>query len=130
MIKILQLCGGLTANMLSSISIIQINKYIYVNYGMSNIVLTCFHFFITFVCLMICSELRIFRIVKIPIKKMVPMALSFCGFVVLTNYSLQFNSIGTYQCLKALTTPGVLFIVKFFYGKKYSLKVNLTVVFD
>jgi solute carrier family 35, member E3 len=128
MIKILKLCGGLIANMFSSIFIIQVNKYIYINYGISNLVLTCLHFVITFVCLIVCSELKIFRVVKIPISKMIPMAISFCGFVVTTNYSLQLNSIGTYQCLKALTTPFVLFIVNFFYSTKYSLKVNLTVV--
>ena len=128
MVKFLKLSSGLFINMFSSILIIQVNKYIYINYGISNMTLTCVHFIITSSCLVVCSKLSIFKRAKISIKKMVPMALSFCGFVVLTNYSLQFNSIGTYQCLKALTTPGVLLIVTFVYKTKYSLKVNLTVV--
>ena len=119
---------GFSINMLSSISLIQVNKYIYIHYGISNLVLTCLQFSITSVCLILCAAFDLFKVIKIPIRKMVPMALSFCGFVLLTNYSLQFNSIGTYQCMKALTLPGVLIILYLIYDKKYSLKVNLTSV--
>jgi len=59
---------------------------------------------------------------------MLPMSLSFCFFVVFTNFSLQYNSVGAYQCLKALTTPGVMIISIFYYKQSYSTKVKLTVV--
>ena len=114
-------------NTFSSILIIQINKYIYLNYGISNLVLTCLQFAITSLSLIVCAKLRIFKIVDIPIRKMIPMALTFCGFVVFTNYSLQFNSIGTYQCLKALTLPGILMILAT-KNTIYSFNVNLTAV--
>jgi solute carrier family 35, member E3 len=115
-------------NIVSSISIIQVNKHIYINYGISNLALTCLQFAITSVCLFICNKFRMFKTIKIPIFIMAKMALAFCGFVVLTNYSLQFNSIGTYQCLKALTLPFVMMISHFIYKKKYSLTIVTTTV--
>ena len=128
MSKLLQLVFCFIINIFSSISIIQVNKYIYINYGFSNLVLTCLQFAITSACLFLCSKFQMIKTVRIPIFKMIRMSLAFCGFVLLTNYSLQFNSIGTYQCLKALTTPGVLLISHFVYSKTYSLKINLTTV--
>ena len=128
MSKLLHLVFCFIINMVSSISIIQINKYIYSNYGFSNLLLTCLQFAITSACLFICSKFQMIKTIRIPILKMIKMSLAFCGFVVLTNYSLQFNSIGTYQCLKALTLPFVMMISHFIYKKKYSLTIVTTTV--
>ncbi len=118
----------LLTNLISSVAIIQVNKYIYVNYEYPNMALTCLHFIFTFIGLIICEKCGVFKIKKVPIIKMLPMAASFCGFVVLTNYSLQYNSVGTYQCLKALTTPIVVVISMYLYNHTYSTKVKLSVV--
>ena len=120
--------GGILTNVVLSVAIIQVNKYIYVNYEYPNMSLTCLHFIFTFVGLLICERCGVFKIKKVPIIKMLPMAASFCGFVVLTNYSLQYNSVGTYQCLKALTTPIVVVISMYLYNHTYSTKVKLSVV--
>ncbi len=120
--------AGLLTNLISSVAIIQVNKYIYVNYEYPNMALTCLHFIFTFIGLIICEKCGVFKIKKVPIIKMLPMAASFCGFVVLTNYSLQYNSVGTYQCLKALTTPIVVVISMYLYNHTYSTKVKLSVV--
>jgi len=120
--------GGILTNVVSSVAIIQVNKYIYVNYEYPNMSLTCLHFIFTFIGLVICERCGLFKIKKVPIIKMLPMSVSFCGFVVLTNYSLQYNSVGTYQCLKALTTPIVVVISMFLYNHTYSTKVKLSVV--
>ena len=120
--------AGLLTNLISSVAIIQVNKYIYVNYEYPNMALTCLHFIFTFIGLVICERCGLFKIKKVPIIKMLPMAASFCGFVVLTNYSLQYNSVGTYQCLKALTTPIVVVISMYLYNHTYSTKVKLSVV--
>lgn len=119
---------GLLINLVSSVAIIQLNKYIYIHYGYPNMTLTCLHFIFTFLGLTVLAYLGIFRIKKVPILKMLPMSVSFCGFVVLTNFSLQYNSIGTYQCLKALTTPIVVLISIYYNNVRYSLKVKLTVL--
>lgn len=118
----------IVANMISSIGIIQLNKYIYIQRGFPNMALTCFHFLFCFVSLFICNILGVFEFKKVPLMSMVPMSFSFCGFVVLTNYSLQFNSVGTYSCLKALTTPFVIFISIVYYRHRYSMTIMLTVV--
>jgi solute carrier family 35 protein E3 len=120
--------GGILTNVVLSVAIIQMNKYIYVNYEYPNMSLTCLHFIFTFIGLVICERCGLFKIKKVPIIKMLPMSVSFCGFVVLTNYSLQYNSVGTYQCLKALTTPIVVVISMFLYNHTYSTKVKLSVV--
>ena len=120
--------SGLSVNLISSIAVIQLNKYIYTNYGYPNMSLTCLHFIFTFMGLLLFAQLGVFKIKKVAILKMLPMSISFCGFVVLTNYSLEYNSIGTYQCLKALTTPIVVFISIYYNKQKYSLKIKLTVV--
>jgi solute carrier family 35 protein E3 len=119
---------GLAVNVVASISIIQLNKYIYVEYSFPNMALTCIHFIITFLGLLVCNRFQVYQHVEIPIVKMLPMAATFCGFVVLTNLSLQFNAIGTYQCLKIMTIPGVMMISKFYYKHKYSMRVKLSVV--
>jgi solute carrier family 35 protein E3 len=119
---------GITLNVVSSISIIQINKFIYVHYNFPNMTLTCLHFVITFIGLLICYHLNVFKHVKVPILKMVPMAATFCGFVVLTNLSLQMNAIGTYQCLKIMTIPGCMIISMLYYKHTYSMRVKLSVV--
>jgi hypothetical protein len=64
---------------------------IYVNYEYPNMALTCLNFVFTFIGLLICEKFGVFKIKKVSILKMLPMAASFCGFVVLTNYSLQYN---------------------------------------
>lgn len=119
---------GLAVNFLASICIVFLNKWIYVNYGFPNITLTCIHFVVTYAGLVICALLGLFQPKKLPLLKMVPLSLSFCGFVVFTNLSLQNNTVGTYQLAKALTTPTIIGIHTLFYNKNYSNNIKLTIV--
>ena len=123
---ILSFC--LIVNLLSSICIVFVNKWIYVHYMFPNMTLTCLHFVITSVGLRICSYFNIFAPRSLPLKNMVPLSLSFCGFVVLTNQSLQFNTVGTYQLIKTMTTPCIIIIHTFFYGRTYSKRIKSTLV--
>eukprot|EP00112_Aurelia_sp_Birch-Aquarium-sp1_P004884 Seg1551.4 transcript_id=Seg1551.4/GoldUCD/mRNA.D3Y31 product="Solute carrier family 35 member E3" protein_id=Seg1551.4/GoldUCD/D3Y31 len=118
----------LLANLLSSICIVFVNKWIYVHYNFPNMTLTCLHFVVTTLGLQICSFFNMFNPKSLPIKNMVPLSLSFCGFVVLTNLSLQYNTVGTYQLIKALTTPCIIVIHTLFYGRRYSLPIKLTLI--
>ena len=121
---------SLSLKVVTSLAIIPMNKYIYVHYGFPNMTLTCLHFIMTFIGIMICYALGFFQIKRIPIKDMIPMSISFCGFVVLANLSLQFNTVGIYQTLKVLTMPFVMIISMLFYNEKYSLRVKLSTVID
>jgi solute carrier family 35 protein E3 len=119
---------GSAINVVSSISLIFMNKIIYNDLSFPNMTLTWVHFVVTFVCIFACSKLRVFNVKAVSIREMLPLSLTFCGFVVLTNMSLQYNTVGTYQIFKVLTTPCIMAISGIFYGKKYSPSIVLTVV--
>lgn len=123
-----QIIASLLINLLSSICIVFINKWIYVHYGFPNMTLTLVHFVITWLGLYICQKMNIFSPKSLPIRRIVWLALSFCGFVAFTNLSLQNNSIGTYQLAKAMTTPVIIIIQTLYYKKTFSTKIKLTLV--
>lgn len=119
---------ALLINLCSSILIVFLNKWIYTVYGFPNITLTCVHFIMTSLGLALCLQCGLFMRKGVPMQALVPLSLTFCGFVVFTNLSLQNNTVGTYQLAKAMTTPCILFIHTFFYDKTYSRRVKLTLV--
>ena len=118
----------LFANICCSILIVLVNKWIYTHYGFPNMLLTCIHFIVTSIGLFICRQMNVFEPKSLPIQKMIPLALTFCGFVVFTNLSLETNTVGTYQLIKTMTTPCIMFIQTQFYEKEFSMPVKLTVV--
>lgn len=124
--QLITLC--LSLNLVCSIVIVLLNKLIYVNYAFPNMTLTCIHFFVTSVGLFICQHLNVFQPKRLPFLDLLPLAASFCGYVVFTNLSLQYNSVGTYQLIKAMTTPCIIFIQTYFYHKHFSLYVKSTLV--
>ena len=115
-------------NIACSISIVLVNKVVYTEYGFPNITLTCFHFVVTSIGLVICHQLNLFQPKRLPILQMLPLAFTFCGFVAFTNLSLETNTVGTYQLIKTMTTPCIMFIQTTYYGKSFSTNVKLTVV--
>ena len=118
----------LCLNIALSIGIVMINKYIYTTYGFPNITMTCIHFLCTTIGMLICKCTGIFTPKTLPIAKMLPISLTFCGFVVFTNLSLQTNTVGTYQIMKCLTTPCIMVIQTYFYSRSFSSNVRLTLV--
>ncbi|MBN3287287.1 S35E3 protein, partial [Polyodon spathula] len=119
---------GLFANLLSSICIVFINKWIYVHHGFPNMTLTLIHFVVTWLGLYVCQKLDVFAPKRLHPTKIILLALSFCGFVVFTNLSLQNNTIGTYQLAKAMTTPVIIVIQTVYYKKTFSSKIKLTLI--
>ena len=124
----LQVAFGVVANILSAISIVFLNKTIYVSYSFPSMTLTLVHFVITSFALQVCAWLDVFAPKRLTLSSVLPLAFSFCGFVVLTNLSLQYNTVGTYQLAKAMTTPVILFIQTLFYNKPTSIPIILTTV--
>jgi len=111
-----------------SLSIVLLNKTVYTYYGFPNMTMTCIHFIFTSVGMFICRLLGVFTPKTLPILNMIPVALTFCGFVVLTNLSLQTNTVGTYQLVKSMTTPCIIVLQTYIYGRTFSLPVKLTLV--
>ena len=118
----------LAVNVALSISIILLNKAVYTHVHFPNMTLTCVHFVFTTVGMVFCRCFGLFSFKPLPLKHMVPVSLTFCGFVVLTNLSLQSNTVGTYQIIKSMTTPMIIFIQSVFYARLFSLPVKLTLV--
>ncbi|XP_006006636.1 solute carrier family 35 member E3 [Latimeria chalumnae] len=119
---------GLFVNLFASICIVFLNKWIYVHYGFPNMTLTLVHFIVTWLGLYICQKLDVFAPKSLQPSKLLLLALSFCGFVVFTNLSLQNNTIGTYQLAKVMTTPVIIIIQTFYYKKSFSTKIKLTLI--
>jgi len=118
----------LVFNTISSIVIVLLNKWVYKYVGFPNLTLTFLHFVVTFVGLVLCEKCNVFKVKYVPLKDMMPLAFTFCGFVVFTNLSLQNNTVGTYQVAKVMTTPCIILIQIFFYKKEFPLRVKLTLV--
>ena len=119
---------ALCLNMVSAIGIVFLNKLVYVRYQFPSMTLTLVHFVVTAAGLQVFSWLGLFKPKRLNILRVAPLSASFCGFVVFANLSLQFNTVGTYQLAKAMTTPVILFIQTVFYRKKSSVAIKLTVV--
>ncbi|KAG5507109.1 hypothetical protein JKF63_05855 [Porcisia hertigi] len=114
-------------NAVSSVSIIYVNKILFRNHSfVYGTLLTAIHFFITAIGLFICEKTGVFKAKRLPFIKILPLCMSFCGFVALTNLSLLYNSIGFYQLIKVLTTPMIVVIQSLFYNKTFSIKVKLS----
>ncbi|KAG5480625.1 hypothetical protein LSCM1_06329 [Leishmania martiniquensis] len=117
----------LCLNAFSSIAIVYTNKVIFKQHAFEyGTLLTAIHFFITALGLFVCRLMGVFEPKRLPIIKILPLCLGFCGFVALTNVSLVYNSVGFYQLIKVLTTPMLVIIQTLFYQKTFSTKVKLS----
>lgn len=119
---------GCTTNILASIGIIFLNKYIFSHCQIKTMTLTAIQMLFTSVGLIICLQMKTFVRKSVSIIKVLPLSISFCAFVVFTNLSLEYNTIGTYQLFKVLTTPFVALISWQYYKVKYSRMVILTLL--
>lgn len=118
----------LFGNIVFSVAIVLVNKIVYVRTKFPNVTLTFIHFVLTFFGTYICERFNIFKVKQLPVLQILPLAISFCGFVVFTNLSLGFNTVGTYQILKTLTMPTIMLIQTYLYERTFSWKIKSTLV--
>lgn len=118
----------LVCNLIFSISIILLNKWIYSNNIFSNIALSMVHFVMTFFGLYMYERLNYFNVKSVHLNQLIVLALCFCGFVVFTNLSLEYNTVGTFQVAKMLTTPGVVALQIILLKRKFTWIVKLSMV--
>jgi solute carrier family 35, member E3 len=117
----------LALNACSSIGIVFTNKVVFQVYNFKyGTLLTFIHFIFTFVGLEICRQCGMFELKRIDLKKILPLCISFCGFVALTNLSLVYNSVGFYQLMKVLTTPIIVVIQTLFYNETFPTNIKLS----
>ncbi|KAG8465612.1 hypothetical protein KFE25_002919 [Diacronema lutheri] len=105
-------------NLCSSIAIVLVNKWLFNNSNFKfPTLLTMLHFAFTFAGLQVCACLGLFTPKALNLLRVCRLSAAFCGFVVLTNISLQLNSVGFYQVMKVLTTPVIALLELVLYGK-------------
>ena len=112
--------GCMALNLFSSICIVFCNKLVYTTTGFTfGTTLTLVHFIVTFFGLYLCKLNGVFTPKPLPLKSVAKISFAFCGFVVLTNLSLQYNSVAFYQVMKVLTTPYITTVQMLVYGKTF-----------
>lgn len=88
-------------NIASAVGIVLVNKFIYSYYKFPHgLVLTLYHFVLTSIGLQVLAGMKMFPIKPVSLIKVLPLSISFCSYVVLTNLSLQYNSGTFYQVTK------------------------------
>lgn len=102
-------------NFITSVGIIWSNKIVFNSGFMYPISLTIVHFVFTFFGLLICVGLKIFTPKHLHFRDILSICAVFSAFVILNNSSLYHNSVSTYQLLKVMTTPTIVFIQYMFY---------------
>lgn len=101
-------------NIASAVGIVIVNKLIYTHYKFPHgLILTLYHFLLTSVGLQILALLKFFPIKPVKLIKILPLSVSFCSYVVLTNLSLQYNSGTFYQVIVMLTL--CIYICRFWW---------------
>lgn len=124
----MRLVSMLGLNLFSSLSIVFVNKWLFLYTHFPSVTLTLINFIGTSIGLYICLALGFFKRKTVAIRDVLPLAASFCGFVVFTNLSLKYNTVGTYQLLKVLTTPIILFLQFHWYQKVSSRFVIISLI--
>lgn len=116
-------------NFASSTSLIIFNKIVMDKFQFRfATTLTCIHLFSTFVLLLLSSRFGIFTIKRLPLLPVFKLAAGTMGFIVLTNLSLQHNSVGFYQVMKVMNTPTVVAIEALLYRKYLESKLKITLL--
>ena len=90
--------------------------------------LNCSNFLFSNVGLLVCYLFKMFKIKFVSLWKMMFLSTTFCGFIVFTNYSLKFNTVGTSQCIKSLNTPLVALFSTYYFKQSYTIKIKFTLV--
>eukprot|EP01080_Neovahlkampfia_damariscottae_P010053 gene10053-2477_t len=127
--SIISVVIALSLNVFASCGTIFLNKHVFKNQGFTfGTTLTVFHFFVTFILCLLCSQLGVFEVKKLDMKKIIQLSLAFCGYVVFNNLSLMFNSVSFYQVMKILCTPLIIFIQSYFYDVQTDNRTKLALL--
>lgn len=127
-VKTTVVCAVMAINFFTSLSIVLLNKYIFKKFDIGPVGLIAFHQACTTVFGYLWHLCGGFTLKSVRVTKVLPLALFFCGYVLFTNLSLQVNTVGTYQILKILTDPLIIFLEQYFYKASYSFKIKMSLV--
>ena len=114
-------------NIVSVTGIVFVNKLVFASGFKFPVTLTFFHIVVTALGMRIFRRAGFFELVNLKVARVAPLALAYNGYVILSNASLAYNSVGFYQIAKILNTPCLMLIERLVYGKESSIQVKLAV---
>ncbi|GAB0495190.1 hypothetical protein MMPV_006488 [Pyropia vietnamensis] len=113
-----EVAGIMFFNFISSTGIVSANKYVFRTVGFTfATTLTLVHFIVTTMGLALFAKLGFFTVKRLDVRKAAALAAAGMGFVVFSNLSLQYNSVGFYQVMKHLTVAAVVVIEALVYKR-------------
>jgi len=118
----------MTANFISAVVLIIVNKKIFIAGFKFGTFLTVIHFATTYLGLHILAMVGFFEVKRVPPSQMIGLVTTFCGFAVFNNLSLQNNSVGLYQLMKVMTTPVIALIQTFYYKVYLDTRLKLSLI--
>lgn len=104
-------------NFFSSTGIVSANKLVYEAGFHFGATLTFIHFVCTTLGLLLLARTGVFTPKRLDVRKAIKLAVAGMGFVVFSNLSLQYNSVGFYQVMKHMTVVGVIIIEAVYFRK-------------
>jgi len=114
----MEVAGIMFFNFISSTGIVSANKYVFRTVGFTfATTLTLVHFVMTTLGLLMFAKLGLFTPKRLDVRKAASLAAAGMGFVVFSNLSLQYNSVGFYQVMKHLTVAAVVVIEALVYHR-------------
>ncbi|OQN99336.1 hypothetical protein B0A48_14313 [Cryoendolithus antarcticus] len=119
-------------NVVATVSIVFVSKHIFQHAALrhAQVAFAASHFAATALFLYVVSRPRLnfFQAKRVPVLKIIPLAVAFICSVVFTNASLAYCSIQFYQIVRALGTPFVAFINYLTSGATIPLRAAFTLV--
>jgi len=113
-------------NYLASTGIVSANKYVMQKCGFRfATTLTFFHFVATTVGLLLFAFVGLYGTKRLDVRKASRLSAAGMGFVVFSNLSLQYNSVGFYQVMKHMTVAAVVLIEAVMFRKFLDRKLWL-----
>ena len=124
-----KLCFGLFVNILSAVSIVLVNKWIFKYKNFPKITLACIHLLFMAVLLELSLRLQIFKFKSnFSAKKLIPLSVSFSGSLAMANYSLQQNSVVGFQLFKAMVMPFIIALQTICFNRAIPRKMKISLV--
>eukprot|EP00002_Diphylleia_rotans_P002442 TRINITY_DN11543_c0_g1_i1.p1 TRINITY_DN11543_c0_g1~~TRINITY_DN11543_c0_g1_i1.p1 ORF type:complete len:263 (+),score=30.52 TRINITY_DN11543_c0_g1_i1:49-837(+) len=117
--------ASMVFNIFISIALVTINKAIFYHHDFHyGTFLTLVHFVVCTIGLRLCVFLGLIQKKSIQYKEVLLLSFMHALFVTLNNLSLQYNSVGFYQVMKAFTIPVVVVIQSFLYQLHFSMRLK------
>lgn len=115
--------------MVVSIAIVLVNKYIFIHGFNFPTTLTFLHLLSQAITTYALMKRGVFPFKSIPfVSRALPLGALFAFAIVSSNYSLLTNTIGTYQMFKIAMTPTLVVMEGVFFRRLYSLPIYLSLI--